>query len=310
MVTCRAQAHHPGYFYFCFHCRRSLGDGIPCVDCPERNDRATRQSVKDARNNWNEDNPILLGSSDDEADPPKQVPDAAAGQIAGADVGPSAPLAPAIEEPDPQEWELIYRETNHARAVGEIGYRTSGSLGHEVHGVKLVRSVEHPRAVEHPQQYKLQRNAKKRPSRRKVQGRSRPRWKANRLEAKAPDGGKLHADVAADAIVRGEAFTADVRCALRDLIPALRAAGVVKRQISLTGTLARAWAASFFLELESESTKDDISGNAVKRAELLFGAERAHVEEVRQRLRAAGGAVAVLAANPILMPMLRRAMRR
>jgi hypothetical protein len=68
MVTCRAEVHRPGYFYFCYHCRRSLGDGLPCLTCPERNDRGTRNAVKSANNEWNRLNPISL-DSDEEAAP-------------------------------------------------------------------------------------------------------------------------------------------------------------------------------------------------------------------------------------------------
>jgi hypothetical protein len=53
LTTCRAAAHAPGYFYFCFHCRRSLGNGLPCPDCPERNDSRTRAAVKAEKNEHN-----------------------------------------------------------------------------------------------------------------------------------------------------------------------------------------------------------------------------------------------------------------
>ena len=60
MVACRAEVHRPGYFYFCFHCRRDLGRGMPCQDCPERNDRESRSVAKVARNERNRLNPISL----------------------------------------------------------------------------------------------------------------------------------------------------------------------------------------------------------------------------------------------------------
>lgn len=66
LITCRAEVHRPGYFYFCYHCRKPLGDGIPCVACPERNDHSTRSFVKQRRNAYNADHPIVLGTSDDE----------------------------------------------------------------------------------------------------------------------------------------------------------------------------------------------------------------------------------------------------
>ena len=36
MVTCRN--HKPNYFYFCFHCKTELPNGIQCSDCPSRID--------------------------------------------------------------------------------------------------------------------------------------------------------------------------------------------------------------------------------------------------------------------------------
>ena len=48
--------------YFCFHCRQALGNGMPCMQCPERNDRATRNKVKQAHNQYNAAHPIELDS--------------------------------------------------------------------------------------------------------------------------------------------------------------------------------------------------------------------------------------------------------
>ena len=59
-MVCRVPHNGKGWFYFCYHCRRELADHMPCMRCPERNDRESRAMAKRRRNDEAARNPIVL----------------------------------------------------------------------------------------------------------------------------------------------------------------------------------------------------------------------------------------------------------
>ena len=131
----------------------------------------------------------------------------------------------------------------------------------------------------HPAQYKLSRNKKCPPSRRRVQG-SKKNRRPKQVDAEATQ---------AKDPVFGEAFTVDARRSVQVLLPWLQMAGVVKGPVAAHGSMARAIATAFCMEFDGWF---ELERDAVR---IMYGAERATVDVVHQRLRAAGGAVAVLA---------------
>ena len=66
VTTCYSTKHaNGGYFYFCAHCKAECPDGeATCLNCPQRNDRFTRDRVRarrkeELRNN-SSDNPFVV----------------------------------------------------------------------------------------------------------------------------------------------------------------------------------------------------------------------------------------------------------
>ena len=65
IVTCRGNAHGNKFYYFCAHCKAECPDGeARCSDCPWRNDKQTRERVRQKREEWlacnTVDNPCML----------------------------------------------------------------------------------------------------------------------------------------------------------------------------------------------------------------------------------------------------------
>ena len=140
--------------------------------------------------------------------------------------------------------------------------------------------VETGTVLELPLQFKIRRNKKKPPSRRSIskgKKRNKPKQAAKIVENKAS--------------LSGRAFTSDAQKALQVLIPWLRESKVVRGPISANGSQAKALAAAFFVEIDEPSSDPLTRENA----RFLFGARRDYFDMARERLRAAGGATAILA---------------
>ena len=60
LTTCTGQAHAPHFFYFCYHCKKTLANQMPCTDCPSRNNMETRKVAQERRNEKSKNNPVDL----------------------------------------------------------------------------------------------------------------------------------------------------------------------------------------------------------------------------------------------------------
>ena len=61
LVTCTNQnEYHQSWYYFCYHCKGDLHNGIPCSKCPYRNTAETRQVAQETRNETAKENPVFM----------------------------------------------------------------------------------------------------------------------------------------------------------------------------------------------------------------------------------------------------------
>ena len=91
---------------------------------------------------------------------------------------------------------------------------------------------------EHHLQYKLERNKKKAPSRRAIQGKKRRKQTSTNSGAEASEASR---EAPAEGAAFGSAYTREARRAIHALLPWLREAGIVRGPISITGALAVAF---------------------------------------------------------------------
>ena len=60
-ITCRSSDHTGrSWFTFCYHCRSECPGGLPCPQCPERNDEESRLLARELLNEAAERNPIII----------------------------------------------------------------------------------------------------------------------------------------------------------------------------------------------------------------------------------------------------------